>query len=179
MIAAAIVACEAAFWMLVLGGLTARYVVRRRHLGATLLVLVPVVDLVLLAVTAVHLAGGAEADWTHGLAAVYLGFSVVLGPELIRSIDRRFAQRFDGAPRPVPARTPVAAEWSLWGRCVLACVIAAGLLGALILVAGPEQSRALWDNGGWFSQLGAVCVIWLLFGPLLTTASRRSSTIRP
>lgn len=179
MIAAAIVACEAAFWMLVLGALTARYVLPRRRLGAMLLVLVPVVDLVLLAVTAIHLASGAQADWTHGLAAVYLGFSVALGPELIRSIDRRFAQRFDGAPRPAPGRGRVAAEWALWTRCVLACLIAAGLLGALVLVAGDqEQSRALWDNGGWFAQLGAVCVLWLLFGPVWTMAARRSPTIR-
>jgi hypothetical protein len=68
----------------------------------------------------------------------------------------------------------MAAEWRLWARCLLACVVACGLLGALVLVAGdPAQTRALWSGGGWFTQLGAVCVIWLLFGPVWATASHR------
>ena len=79
MIAAAIGACEIAFWLLVLGGLAARYVLVRPRLGAILLMCVPLVDGLLLAVTAVHIADGARADWTHGLAAVYLGFSIIVG----------------------------------------------------------------------------------------------------
>ena len=73
MIAVAIVACEAAFWALLMGGLTARYLVGRARLGALLLLCVPLVDAVLLAVTAVHLADGAAARWTHGLAAALPG----------------------------------------------------------------------------------------------------------
>jgi hypothetical protein len=109
-IAAAIAAAEIGFWALVLGGLAARYALHRRRLSTVLLLLVPVVDVLLLAVTIADLATGGEAGWSHGLAAVYLGFSVVLGPPLIRSLDRRFA---DLPPRPVD-------EWALWGRVVLA-----------------------------------------------------------
>jgi hypothetical protein len=174
MIAVAIAVCEVAFWALVLGGLTVRYVLGRRRLGSILLVATPLVDLLLLTVTAIDLAGGAQAGTTHGLAAAYLGFSVVLGPSLVRSADRRFAHRFADGPPPQPQRDPVGAEWRLWGRCLLSCAIAAGLLGFLILVPGePDRTRVLWEGGGWFAQLGIICVIWFLAGPVWAMASRR------
>ena len=159
-IAAAIAAAEIAFWALVLGGLAARYLLRRRRLSTVLLALVPAVDVVLLAVTAVDLARGTDAGWSHGLAAVYLGFSVVLGPPLIRSLDRRFAG--------VPA-APVN-EWAMWLRAVLACALSAALLGLLMLIG---QTGAL---VGWFAQLGAICVIWLIFGPVWATVSEHRRT---
>jgi len=67
-VAAAIIAAEVAFWVLLLGGLVARYGLRRPRLGAALLVGVPLVDVVLLGITALDLARGAQADWSHGLA---------------------------------------------------------------------------------------------------------------
>lgn len=182
MIAAAIVACEAAFWVLLLGGLTERYLLGRARLGAVLLVCVPLTDVVLLAVTAADLARGSRADWTHGLGAVYLGFSVVFGPALVRDADRRFASRFADGPPGVPAADSPLRQWRLWARCLLASVLACGVLAALVLVAGdPEHTRALWLNGGWFAQLGVLCVLWLLFGPGLTSVSRhgRGRVTRP
>jgi hypothetical protein len=156
-IAAAIAAAEIGFWALVLGGLGARYVLHRRRLSTILLLLVPVVDLLLLAVTAIDLARGAEAGWSHGLAAVYLGFSVALGPPLIQGLDRRFAGR--------PAR-PVN-EWALWGRAVLASAVSAALLGLLMLIGNTTALV------GWFGQLGAITVIWFVFGPLWSAAQLR------
>ena len=176
MIAAAIALCEVAFWVLLLGGLTARYVLGRRRLGAVLLVCAPLTDAVLLTITAVDLAGGGRADWTHGLAALYLGFSVVFGPSFVRDADRRFAQRFAGGP---PAATPVAddsvaANWRLWRRCVLASTLACAVLGGLVLIAGePERTRALWAGGGWFAQLALLCIVWLLLGPAWAWAARQ------
>ena len=152
-IAVAIAAAEIGFWALALGGLTARYVLHRRRLSTVLLALVPAVDVVLLAVAAIDLATGGDAGWSHGLAAVYLGFSVVLGPPLIRALDRRFAG--------VPA-APID-EWALWRRAVLASALAAALLGVLMLIG---NTTAL---AGWFAQLGAIVVIWLLAGPVWTT----------
>jgi hypothetical protein len=149
-IAAAIATAEIGFWALVLGGLTARYALHRRRLSTVMLAAVPAVDVLLLTVTAIDLATGGEAGWSHGLAAVYLGFSVVLGPPLIRALDRRFA----GAP-PIPTN-----EWTLWLRAVLACAVSAVLLAALMLIG---NTTAL---AGWFGQLGAIIVIWLLAGPL-------------
>jgi hypothetical protein len=174
-IAIAILTCEVGFWVLLLGGLTARYALGRRRLGGALLIGVPLVDAVLLAVTGADLARGTEADATHGLAAVYLGFSVVFGPTLVRDADRRFARRYASAapPEPPPRRDKLAHELRLWARCLLASAIAAAALGALVLIAGdPEQTRALWEGGGWFAQLGVISVIWFLAGPVWTAAGR-------
>ncbi len=79
MIVAIIIACEIGFWLILAAGLGARYVLRQRVLGAVLLACVPVVDLVLLVAATIDLRDGATANWTHGLAAAYLGLSIVLG----------------------------------------------------------------------------------------------------
>jgi len=178
MIAAAIVLCEVLFWVLLLAGLTARYVLGRARLGAILLVCLPLADAVLLAVTAVDLAGGGQAHLTHGLAALYLGYSVAFGPAFVREADRRFALRYAAAGpseaiAPKPERDQLAAHWRLWLRCVLASALACAILAGLVLVAGdPERTRALWAGGGLFAQLGMVCAAWLLLGPLWTAVAR-------
>ena len=178
MIAAAIAACEAAFWVLLLAGLTARYVAGRARLSVALLASVPVADFLLLAVTAVDLARGTPADWTHGLAAVYLGFGIAFGPLLVAAADRRFARRYTGAVLPPATEPQLALHWRLWRRCLLACGLAATVLGVLVLIAGdPEQTRALWAGGGWFAQLGAVSVLWLALGPLWTATQRTTKPV--
>jgi hypothetical protein len=157
MIAAAIVAAELAFWLVLLAGLAARYGFRRRRLSTVLLASVPLVDAVLLAVTAAHLAGGAQADATHGLAALYLGFSVVFGPTVVAAADRRVSA--------TPA--PTVSHWRWWLRCVLASSLAAAVLGGLVLLADDGEPLL-----GWFAQLGAITTLWLLFGPLWTEAAK-------
>ena len=178
MIAVAIAVCEAAFWVLLLSGLTARYVFGRARLSNVLLLCVPLVDLVLLVVSTVDLARGATADWTHGLAAVYLGFGVIFGPSIVAAADRSMARRH-GVAEPQPdlraaGESPLAAHWRLWLRAVLASLVAGAVLGAMVLVAGDaERTRALWAGGGWFAQLGALCTVWLLLGPAWTAAAQR------
>ena len=111
-------------------------------------------------------SGGAKGNFTHGLAAVYLGFSVVFGPSMIRWADSRFAHRFAGGPPPVRRRgkEKLRHEWHEFGKCVLACGIAAVLLLAAILVLRtPEQVGPLW---GWLPRLGTMIVIWFVTGPL-------------
>jgi hypothetical protein len=100
MLIAIIVACEVAFWAVLGAGLVARYLLDRRRLGAILLACVPLVDLVLLVASVIDLAGGATADFKHGLAAAYIGFSVAFGHSAIRWADQRFAHRFAGGPPP-------------------------------------------------------------------------------
>ena len=100
MLVALIVACEIGFWVVLGSGLVARYLLGRRRLGAILLALAPVVDLVLLTATVIDLSRGATADFAHGLAAAYIGFSVAFGHSMIRWADARFAHRFAGGPRP-------------------------------------------------------------------------------
>lgn len=64
-----IIAGEVLFWLLLLGGLGARYILRQRTVSTILLVSTPVVDAAILALTYVDLARGAPSDFSHGLAA--------------------------------------------------------------------------------------------------------------
>jgi hypothetical protein len=120
-------------------GLTLRYPLGRPRAGAVLLFLTPVIDLVLLVVTVLDLRGGAQAEWMHGLAAAYLGYSVAFGPSTIRWVDVRFAHRFAGGPPPSRrdryGRARSIKEWKIFGLAVLAWLVSAGLLlGAIALV---------------------------------------------
>jgi hypothetical protein len=132
-----IVACEIGFWVLIALGLAARYILRKPRLGAGLLVLTPVVDLVLLLAAGADLRGGGDASLPHALAAAYLGFSLAYGHRMIRWADVRFAHRFAGgpAPRPLYGAAYARACWADVARTGLAVVIAAGVLWLLTRVA--------------------------------------------
>ncbi|RSN34693.1 hypothetical protein DL990_10295 [Amycolatopsis sp. WAC 01416] len=165
--AAVIAAGEIGFWVAIGAGLLARYLLRLKRTSTVLLALTPVIDIVVLVATVLDLQGGGKANFVHGLAAVYLGFSVVFGPSMIRWADVRFAHRFAGGPPPPPkprGREKARVEWREWGKCVLACGIAAAvLLGLIFLVGDGEQVAPLW---GWLPRLGVVTAIWFATGPL-------------
>jgi hypothetical protein len=171
-IIAVIVACEIGFWVVLGAGLVSRYVLRRRRLSTVLLAAVPVVDLVLLAVSVVDLRGGATPRVEHGLAAVYLAFSVVFGPAMVRWADVRFAHRFAGGPPPEPkpaSGTPdrLRMEWREFGRaCLAAAVSAALLLGAVALVGERADTTALLS---WLWRLAVVLAVWLGGWPVVET----------
>lgn len=172
-----IAACEVLFWVFLAGGLAARYVLRRRRLSTVLLVGVPVLDVVLVSASLLDVAGGSPPGGTHGLAAVYLGFTVAFGHSVIRWADGRFAHRFAGAPAPAgPPRygtAKVVHEWRAWGRLVLGWGIALVVLTVTALVAGTGiPAPATWPADpmwGWGSRLLPVVVIWLAVGPVWTT----------
>ncbi|MEF3118691.1 hypothetical protein [Streptomyces chrestomyceticus] len=150
MIAVLIVVCEVGFWVLLAGGLALRYLAKMPRTGVAVLLLEPLLELVLLVVTAVDLKNGAEPDWKHGLAAAYIGFSVALGHRTIKWVDVRFAHRFAGGPPPVPApkygRERAVFEWQSAGRWILAALIAMGLLQlAAWYVGDPAQATSLRD----------------------------------
>ena len=172
MIIAVIVACEIGFWAVLAAGLVARYVLRRRRVSTVLLAAVPAVDLVLLAATVLDLRAGAAPRVEHGLAAVYLGFSVAFGPAMVRLADVRFAHRWAGGPAPAPkppAGTPerVRLEWRDWGRaCVAAAISAALLLGAVALVGANADTAPLLT---WLWRLALVLAVWLVGWPLVET----------
>lgn len=178
--AAVIAAGEIGFWVCIVAGLVTRYLLRLRRTSIVLLAATPMVDLVVLIATMIDLSGGGDATTVHGLAAIYLGFSVVFGPSLIRWADRRFAHWFAGGPAPLklPKHGPVRVrhEWREWGKCLLAGAIAATVMLVLIFVVStPEQTRALWANQLPF--LGTVTGLWLAAGPLrYTFAGGHSST---
>lgn len=144
MIVAVIIACEILFWVFIALGLCARYLLRRRRTGAVLLALSPVTDLVLLAATALDLAGGGTATPAHGLAALYLGFSVAYGHAMIRWADVRFAHRFAGGPAPVKL-TGAAYTRACWRdllHTLLGALVAAAVIGLLAAIAGDAERAA-------------------------------------
>ncbi|NHC47171.1 hypothetical protein [Motilibacter aurantiacus] len=177
MLAATIVACEIGFWVVLALGLVVRYGLRRQRLGAALLLLVPLVDLVLLVVTVADLRRGGAADWTHGLAAVYLGVSVGFGHSMVRWADARMAHWLADGPEPpdVPeSGTPerVRKEWQDFGRaCVAGAVSAVLLVGAAALA---EDGDALL---GWLPRIGVVLLVWLLGWPVWETHKLRTQPV--
>lgn len=140
MIYSVILACEIGFWVAIVLGLAARYLLRRPALGAALLVMAPVLDLVLLVATALHLRSGAEPGAAHALAAIYLGFSIAYGHAMIRWADVRFAHRFAGGPAPVKryGAAQTRASWLDVGRTGLAALIAVAVMAGLAWVAGAS-----------------------------------------
>ncbi len=147
----AIVACEIGFWVLLVAGLAARYLLKARALSAVLLVSVPLVDVALLAFSVIDLRRGGEAGVGHALAAVYLGVSVAFGHRMVRWADERFAYRFAGGPPPAgpPAkgtRERAVHERRSWVRHLVAYGIAVLILGLFTLLIGDaDRSAALWS----------------------------------
>jgi hypothetical protein len=165
MLIAVIVACEIGFWVVLGAGLVARYLLGRRRLGAVLLALVPLVDLVLLAATVIDLSRGATADFTHGLAAAYIGFSVAFGHTMIRWADQRFAHRFAGGPPPWRpprgGRERARYEWREFGKAVVAWAVSCGLLLAAIAIVGDaDRTEVLL---GWIARLTMILGIWAIW----------------
>lgn len=143
-----IIACEIGFWVFVLAGLFFRYILKQKSLGAALLICTPIIDLVLLLATAVDLRNGAVANTFHGLAAIYIGVSVVYGHSMIRWADVRFAHRFAGGPAPAPkpkfGLEHARYERKMWFRHLFAWVIGCALLYGLIFYVGDaERTEAL------------------------------------
>ncbi|GAA2318261.1 hypothetical protein OKJ48_03710 [Streptomyces kunmingensis] len=147
MIVTLIIICEAGFWVLLAAGLALRYWAKMPRAGIAVLLCEPLLEVLLLVVTAVDLKNGAEPDWKHGLAAVYIGCTVALGHSTIKWVDVRVAHRFAGGPPPSAPKygTPRAVhEWVLAGRWILAALIAMGLLqGAIWYVGGDGATGSL------------------------------------
>jgi len=143
---ALIIGCEVAFWVVLALGLAARYLLRARKLSTALLVCVPLVDVLLLAASVLDLRRGAEAEVTHGLAAIYIGASVAFGGQLVGWADEHFAHRFAGGPS--PARPPAAGrehaahERRQWLRHLLAYVLAVAVMGVFTLLVGDYTRTA-------------------------------------
>ncbi|KUL76111.1 MULTISPECIES: hypothetical protein [unclassified Streptomyces] len=147
MIVALVVACEVGFWVLLALGLAARYLLKWRRTSVVLLLCEPVLELVLFAATAVDLRNGAEPGWEHGLAALYIGYTVAYGHYTIRWLDGHAAHRLAGAPRPPrPPRYGMARarhEGALWLRTLLAAAVALALLQAAVWYVGDGDTSSL------------------------------------
>lgn len=165
MVLAAIVVCEVAFWVAILAGLAARYLLQRPRLGAALLVLAPVIDLLLLTLVAVDLLGGGTASWQHSLAAIYIGVSVAYGKRMVAWADAHFKYRFAGgsAPEKLTGTDYTVKCWRDVLLTGLAVTIAAAILGAIILLVNDsERTSALSGNFGILGIVLAIEFIWAL-----------------
>ena len=163
-----IIACEAAFWVVLVAALAARYLLERVRLSRVLLLSLPVVDLLLLAFTALDLRSGTPAAFAHGLATAYVGFTVAFGGIMVDWADQRFAHRFASGPVPVPAPTrgwrAVRHELALWLRSIVAWVITLLLLVGLIAwVDDVTDTRELYH---WFRIAFGSVILWFVFGPV-------------
>ena len=169
-----VLACEVGFWVVLAAGLIARYLLHRRRLSTILLVSVPLIDLVLVSVSIASVASGSPPEAVHGLAAVYLGFTVAFGHSIVRWADAHAAYRFGDGPKPVePPKDGLAGllhETKELGRAAVAAVIALGVIATLSTVAGtglvpPAQwpGDPLW---GWALRVVIVLGAWVVFGPV-------------
>jgi hypothetical protein len=177
----AILACEIAFWVLLLGGLATRYLLRRRQLSTVLLICVPLLDVALLSlITWDMVVAGATADFSHGLGAVYLGFTIAFGHRVISSVDAWFVHRFAGGPEPVkvPKHGPerVTHEWKDWGRMVLCAVIATAVLGGITWLVGDPARTA--EFMGWIIRVWLVTAVWLVGWPVWATVAEAGRAVK-
>ncbi|MEU5304454.1 hypothetical protein ACH4YO_03780 [Streptomyces noursei] len=152
MVVTLIIACEVGFWVLLAAGLALRYLARMPKTGAAVLLLEPLLELALLIVTAIDLKNGATADWKHGLAALYIGYTVAYGHYTIKWVDVRVAHRFAGGPAPIKryGRDQLKHEAKLWLRTVLMAAVAAALLQGAIWYVGDGDVSSLrsWQATG-------------------------------
>ncbi|MEF3322855.1 hypothetical protein PV375_04040 [Gulosibacter sp. GYB002] len=174
----AIIGAEIAFWVLLVLGLLARYLLKLKRTSTALLLSVPLIDLVLVILVGLDLSRGSAPTSVHGLAAVYLGFSVGFGHYIISRADAWFNHRFAGGPRPArPPRTgpaKVRHEWQVWLRVLTAWAIAVPALLIMKAFSGwswPSSMEEFWTDElwSWVARLTLVNIAWLLTGPVYAT----------
>jgi hypothetical protein len=171
-----IIFCEIAFWVLLASGLVARYVFNLRRTSTVLLICVPLIDVVLLIATVSDLQqSSAPANFAHGLAALYIGFTIAFGRITIRWADRWFAYKFGSAPRPntLPAGgwRYVWNEWKLFGRALIAYTIAGTLiLTAIYVIDDAERTAHLMK---WPKILTGSAFFWFVLGPFYSMLFKR------
>lgn len=136
MIVAFIIAAEFAFWVVLAAAFAVRYLLRMPRTSTVLLWCVPLIDVLLLAATAVDLRDGAKPSDAHGLAALYLGFTIAYGHYVIGWADRHAAHRLGKGPRPAkPPRYGSGRawhEWRIWSMTLVAMAIGLAVLQAMI-----------------------------------------------
>ncbi|WP_053661439.1 hypothetical protein [Streptomyces sp. MMG1121] len=193
MIVGLIIACEVAFWVLLAAGLAVRYLLKWRRTSVALLLCEPLLEVVLFVATAVDLRNGAEPSWEHGLAALYIGFTVGYGHYTIRWLDGHAAHRLAGAPRPPkPPRYGLARarhEGRLWLRTVLAAAVALVLLQAAVWYVGDGDGTGPLRSWQWAALRvvaihGVIALTYLLWpkkpptGPAARSTEGRTLTGR-
>jgi hypothetical protein len=165
-----IIFCEIGFWVILASGLFVRFVLNMAALSRFVLLCVPLLDLALLVATVVDLNSGRPAEFAHGLAAVYLGFTVIYGHSIIQWADSYVSYKFYSGLNPTNIDygwSYAKYEWLQWLKALLACTIAATLLSiAIFYIDNPENTAALTQ---WYSHLFWLLAIWFVGWPLWFT----------
>lgn len=165
-----IIACEIGFWVVLALGLFVRFVLKLSSLSKFILLCVPLLDITLLVATVFDLNNDKPAEFAHGLAAVYLGFTVVYGHSIIQWADSYVSYKFYSGKNPINTThgwSYTKYEWLQWLKAVLACAIAATLLSiAIFFIDNPKNTEALVE---WYANLFWLLVIWLVGWPLWYT----------
>ncbi|MFF5704794.1 hypothetical protein ACFY7H_20145 [Streptomyces sp. NPDC012794] len=183
MLVGLIIACEVGFWVLLAGGLALRYLAGMPRLGAAVLLMEPLLELVLLVVSFIDLKNGGEPSWRHGLAAFYIGYTVGYGHYTVKWLDGHAAHRFAGGPKPPGTKygkERAVHEWKLWTRTLAAALVAIGLLQAGIWYVGDDAATGglqAWQAGalrvlGIQALIAASYSIWPRKAPAGTDADR-------
>ncbi|MFF0559000.1 hypothetical protein [Streptomyces sp. NPDC004266] len=156
MIVTLIVLCEVGFWVLLAAGLATRYLLKMPRTGLALLLCEPLLEVVLLVVTAIDLKNGADPSWKHGLAALYIGYTVGHGHRTVKWLDGHAAHRLGGGPPPPkPPKYGMARarhEGAIWlGTLVGGAVATVLLLLAMAYVGDDGNTDGLrsWMYGAW------------------------------
>ncbi|MFD5949384.1 hypothetical protein ACFWAZ_25360 [Streptomyces collinus] len=172
MIVALIAACEIGFWVLLAAGLATRYLLKMPRTGLALLLCEPLLEVVLLVATALDLKNGAEPNWTHGLAALYIGYTVGHGHRTVKWLDGHAAHRLGGAPSPPkPPRYGMARarhEGTVWLGTLMGAVVATVLLQlAIWYVDDPSRVTSLeswrwvaWRTAGIHGLIALSYAVW-------------------
>jgi len=177
-----IVASEIAFWILIVAGLATRYLLKRKKLGLFFLALTPVIDLILLITASVDMYHGATATWAHGIAAVYIGVSIVFGKSMIRWADdkfRYFVTKEGGKPAKKYGTEFAVHELKGFLKHVLSYGLGAGYLFILItLIQDPSRTEALSNVIRiWSVILGIDLVITVTYFIWPKTPSEKSKSL--
>ncbi|AWI30996.1 hypothetical protein [Streptomyces tirandamycinicus] len=180
MIVTLIVVCEVGFWVLLAAGLATRYLLRMPRTGLALLLMEPLLELVLLVVTVLDLANGAEPSWRHGLAALYIGYTAGHGHRTVRWLDGHAAHRLGGGPPPAkPPRHGAARarhEGRVWLGTAVGAAVATGLLQSAVWYVGdPARTGSLedWMHTAW--RIAAVHGVFALSYALFPKRAPRGS----
>jgi hypothetical protein len=171
-----IIFCEVAFWALLASGLLARYALNLRRTSTVLLICVPLVDVLLLIATALDLQrNSAAANFAHGLAALYIGFTIAFGRMTIRWADQWFAYKFASGARPKALPSGgweyIWNDWKLFGRALIAYAIAGTLIvTAIYVINDPVRTAHLMK---WPKVLTGSAFFWFVLGPLYSMLFKR------
>lgn len=141
-----IIAAEIAFWIVIIAGLFARYVLKSKKFSILLFLLTPLIDLALIILTVVDLRNGAIASTAHGISVIYIGVSIAYGKTMIDWADRKFQVWF--LRKPSSKKILVGLEKGIYelkmlARHVFAYVIGSAIFWLIIKYVGSSGTDAI------------------------------------